>query len=104
VHDDLVAVLVEPGGVTAQDHRQPVGGQSHAAQRPHVMVVQRRRLDRNGGPAGRRLGIRPLPRLKTAQRVFCIDTRGVDGKHDHDPSVMAANLERQAATTLGRAD
>jgi len=99
VHDDLVTVGVDPGRVAAEDHRQPVGGQPDAAQRPHVVMVERGRLDGDRGPAGRRLGIRPLPRLKTAQRVLCIDTRGIDGKHDHDPSVMAADQEERAAIT-----
>ena len=45
VHDDLAAVLVQPGRVAAEDHRQPVGRQADAAKRPDVMVIECGGLD-----------------------------------------------------------
>ncbi len=42
-----------PGAVAAEDHRQPVGRQPDALQRPDVVVVQPGRADRHRRPAGR---------------------------------------------------
>ena len=56
VDDDLVAVLVEAGGVAAEDHRQRLLAQPDAAQRQQVVVVERRGLD--GRPSSTRRGPR----------------------------------------------
>jgi len=40
VDDDRLTVLVVPGGVAAEDHRQAVRWQAGAAERPDVMVVE----------------------------------------------------------------
>jgi hypothetical protein len=40
LHDDRIAVGIGTGGVAAEDHRQRVGGQPDAAQRPEVVVVE----------------------------------------------------------------
>jgi hypothetical protein len=69
VHDDLVAVLVEPGGVAAENHWQRVRPQPDAPQRPQIVVIQRRGADLDGRPpvGNRRLG--PLAHLETRQRL-----------------------------------
>ena len=64
VDDDLVAVAVDAGAVAAEDHRQPVGGQPDALQRPDVVVVQPGRADRHRRPAGRRRGVGALADLQ----------------------------------------
>ena len=81
VDDDLVAVLVEPGGVAAEDHRQPVLGEPDAAQRPQVVVVQRRGLDGHDGPPVGHLGLGALPDPQPAQRVVGVDLLGEHGQH-----------------------
>jgi hypothetical protein len=55
VHDDLVAVRVDPGRVGAQDHRHLLGRQPHPAQAEHVVVVERRGLELDRRPAVRDL-------------------------------------------------
>src|SRR5437588_12611853 len=77
----FVAVLVEAGGVTAQNHREAVPAQADPPQRPKVVVVQRRGLDRDCAPAVRHLGLRALTDLKPAQRILWVDVGRVDGKH-----------------------
>ena len=62
VHDHLVAVGVDAGGVAAEDHRQPVLGQADPAQRPQVVVVERSGADLDGRPA------RPAARVRAARR------------------------------------
>ena len=63
VDDHLVALLVDAGGVAAEDHRQPFRGQSDPLQRPEIVVVERRRPDLDERPAFRaaraRAGLRP---------------------------------------------
>ena len=70
VDDDLVAVRVHPGRVAAEHDRQAVRGDAHPAQRPHVMVVERRRLDPYRHPAVRRRRVGPLAQLQAGQRVI----------------------------------
>ena len=63
VHDDLVAGrLVDAGGVAAEDHRQLLGLDADAAQRPQVVVVQAR------GLAPRRASSRRRARARGARR------------------------------------
>jgi hypothetical protein len=64
VHDHLVAVGVDAGRVAAEDHRQRLLGQPDAAQRPQVVVVERRRAHVDRRPAVRRLGVGPLADLE----------------------------------------
>ena len=86
VHDDLVAVLVDPGGVAAEDHRQRLLAQPDPAQRPQVVVVQRGRLDLDRGPPVGHVGIGTLPDHEAGQRVVGGEGLGVDGEHSTDPS------------------
>ena len=67
---DLRAVLVDARGVAAEDHRQPVVGQSDAAQRPQVVVVERGGADLHRRPARRAPRARGAlrPRARTADR------------------------------------
>ena len=52
--DDLrPRLLVDTGGIAAEDHRQPILRDAHAAQCPQVMVIEARRDDPNGRPSGR---------------------------------------------------
>ena len=69
VDEHLVAVLVDAGAVAAEHHRQAVGGQAHAAQRPHVVVVERGGAQPHGDPAVGHRRVGPLPDLETRQRV-----------------------------------
>ena len=85
VHDDLVAVVVDAGGVAPEDHRQPVRGQPHATQAPQVVVVQARGPHVHPRPAVGHLGLGPLPHLQTAQRVVGGLAGGVDGEHGSHP-------------------
>jgi hypothetical protein len=82
VDDDLAAVRIDSGRVAPEDHRQLVLTQPDASQRPQVVVVERRGLDRDGDPAVRRSGLRPVADLQAGQRVVAGDAGGVGGKHD----------------------
>ncbi len=77
----LVAVLVDAGGVTAEDHRQAVLGQADSAQRPQVVVIERGGPDVDDRPAGLRLGLGAVADLEPAERVIAVDGGGVDGEH-----------------------
>ncbi len=88
VDDDLVAVLVEPGRVAPEDHRQGLLAQAHAAQRPEVVVVQRGGLDGHRGPAVGDLGIGSLPHHQAVERGVGGEGLGVDG--EHAPTLAAA--------------
>jgi hypothetical protein len=81
VHDHLVAVGVDTRRVAAEDHRQAVLRQAHAAQRPQVVVVERGGLDVDHRPAVRRFGIGPLAHLEGAQRVVGVGPGCEDGEH-----------------------
>jgi len=82
VHDDFVAVLVDAGCVTAEDHRQLIGTQPHSAKRPQVMVVEGGRLDRHSRPPLPVDGVGPRPHGQAGQRVVRIDRRGVGREHE----------------------
>ena len=79
--DDLIAVLVDPSGVAAEDHRQSVLRQPDAAQRPQIVVVERGRLHGDRGPARRRLRVGTFRQLQPRDWVVLVDARGVDGEH-----------------------
>ena len=79
--DDLIAVLVDPCGVAAEDHRQSLLRQPDAAQRPQIVVVERGRLHGDRGPALRRLRVGTFRRLQSRDRVVLVDAGGVDGEH-----------------------
>jgi hypothetical protein len=81
VDHHLVSVLVHAGRVAAEDHRQPVLGQADAAQRPQVVVVERRRPHVDHRPPVRRLGLRAFADLERGQRVVGILAGGVGGEH-----------------------
>ena len=80
VDEHLVAVLVEAGGVAAEDHRQRLLAQPDTAQRPEVVVVERRRLHLDRRPAVGDLGVGPLPHHQAAQRVVGGEGLGVHGE------------------------
>ncbi len=81
MHNHLVAVPVDAGGITAQDHRQAVLGQADTLQRPHVVVVERGSPYVDDHPAVGDIWRWALTRLKAGQRVFGVDGVGVDGEH-----------------------
>lgn len=84
VQDDLVAVLVGPGGVAAEDHRQLVLGEADAAQGPEVVVVEGGGPDVDGGPARTRTGSRAFAQLKAVEGVVAVDAGCVGGEHGAD--------------------
>ena len=65
VDDHVVAVLVHPGGVAAEDHGQPLLGKTHSSQGPQIMMVERGGADLHGGPALGRVGIGTLVDAKS---------------------------------------
>src|SRR5207248_9032282 len=81
VDADLVAVFVEARRVAPEDHREAVLRKAHAPQRPQVVVVKRCRLDGDGRPAVRALGLGALPDLEAAQGILAVDRGCVDGEH-----------------------
>jgi hypothetical protein len=93
VDDDLVAVLVEPGGVAPEDHRQRLLLQPHPAQRPEVVVVERGGLDGDRGPPVGDLRIGPFPDHEAGERVVAGGAVGIDGEHAHDPSQARSDVE-----------
>ncbi|MEU7635741.1 hypothetical protein AB0C11_06565 [Streptomyces sp. NPDC039016] len=95
MQDDLVAVLVDAGGVAAEDHRERLLGDPDAAQRPQVVVVEGGGLDVDGGPAGAGDGGRALPQFEAVQRLVAVDAGGVGSKHD--PNVGRGRAPRQRA-------
>src|SRR5439155_5270426 len=96
VHDDLVAVGVHARRVTAEDHRQLVGGQAHAAQRPQVVVVEGAGTYVDHDPVvGRRYGFVELAELQPGQRVVGTDPGGVSGSHSR---TLSPGLGRAAGS------
>ncbi len=81
MHDHLVALLVHAGRVAPEDHRQRLAAQPDAAQRPQVMVVERRGAHLDDREAGRRLGFGLVPDLEPPQRILAIDVYGESGEH-----------------------
>ncbi len=81
VHDDLAPVRCHTRRVGAQDHRQPLRGQADAAQRPQVVVVERRRPHGHRGPVLACLGLRPVADLQAGERVVRVQAGGVGGEH-----------------------
>jgi hypothetical protein len=81
VDDHLVAVLVQAGGVAAEDDGQPILADAHALQRPQVMVVERGGLDGDRRPAvgDGRLGV--LTERQALQRVVGVGLCGGYGEH-----------------------
>jgi len=79
--DDLVAFLVDAGGIAAEDHREAISAQPDAAQRPEVVMVQRRRPYAHRRPARGRLGFRSLADVQAAKGIVGVDIGGVDGEH-----------------------
>jgi hypothetical protein len=52
--DDLrPGLFIDPGCIAAEDHRQPILRDAHAAQCPQVMVIKARCDDPNGRPSRR---------------------------------------------------
>jgi len=84
VHDDLVAVLVDPGRVATEDHRQLVLLQPHPAQAEQIMMVERGRPHADHGPALRHLGVGPLPQLQPVQQVFLVEAHSRDSEHRYE--------------------
>ncbi len=99
--DDLVAVLVDAGGVAAEDHRQGVLAEADAPQRPQVVVVQRRRADLDRGPAALGLRIRALADLEAAERILAIETGGEHGAHGPQSCLTACASARPADARAG---
>jgi hypothetical protein len=95
VDDDLVAILVDAGGVAAEDHRQPVGRQSDPPQRPDVVVVERGCTHGDRRPARADHGLRPLAERQSGQGIVGVETVGVDREHEPDPIQVR---ERRSAT------
>ena len=58
------ALLVEPGGVAAEHDGEPVLGDTHAAQGPDVVMVERGRLHRDRRPPVRGGRLRALAQLE----------------------------------------
>ncbi|MFE7423477.1 hypothetical protein [Rhodococcus sp. NPDC057529] len=79
MHDDLTAILVDARSVAAQDHRELVGPNSDSSQGPQIMVIQRRRFDRDGGPAFARFGFGAFTDDEPRNGVVGIDGIGVCG-------------------------
>ncbi len=79
--DDLVAVVVDARGVAAQGHRQPVGGQAHAAQAPQVVVVEAGRPHVHPSPALGDLGLGAFVDLQGGQGVLRRLPGGVGSEH-----------------------
>ena len=82
VDDHLGAVLVHAGRVAAEDHRQPVLRQPDAAQRPQVVVVERRVARTvtvvHPSPAS---GSGRSPTSRADERVVGVGAGGVGGEH-----------------------
>jgi hypothetical protein len=68
VHDDLTPVH-DARGVGAQHHRQLLGAQTHATQRPQVVVVERGGAHVHHRPVLARHGLGALPDLETRDGV-----------------------------------
>src|SRR5213078_5314859 len=88
------------GRVAAEDHRQPVGGQPHPAQRPQVVVIERAGPHLHRGPLLRCRRSIPLADHQTGERVVRVDRCRVRGAHQRvTPSRTAAACT--AAATAG---
>jgi hypothetical protein len=81
VDDDLVALLVDPRGVAADDHRQLLLLDPDPAQGPQVVVVQAGGLDLHGRPPLGDLRLGPLAHHQAAQRIVGRERLGVHGEH-----------------------
>jgi hypothetical protein len=81
VDDDLGAVVQHAGRVAPERHRQPAGVEPDAAQRPQVVVVQRRRPDVHPHPALGRVGFRDLVDGEARERVLRRLGDALDGEH-----------------------
>jgi hypothetical protein len=81
MHDDLVPLLVDAGGVAPQHHRQPVGGQADALERPQVVVVQRCCAHGDQSPAVGYLRGWPVTDGEAGERVVGGLGRAGDGEH-----------------------
>ena len=79
--DHLIAVGVQSSGITAEDHGQPILAQTDSAQRPQIVMVERRRLAGDGRPAGLRVRFGLLADGQAAERILPIDRGCKDGKH-----------------------
>ena len=75
------AVLVDPGRVAAQDHRQRLLAQPDPAQRPQVVVVERGGPHGDGRPAVGHLRLGALAEHQAGQRVVGRELLGVHGEH-----------------------
>ena len=81
VDDDGAAVLERAGAVAAEDHRELVGLDADAAQRPQVVHVHARRLHVHRHVPGGHLGVGALADHEGLQRVVGVRLSGVDGEH-----------------------
>ena len=98
VDDDLAAVGGDPGGVRAEDHRQLLGAQADAPQRPEVVVVEGGGADVDPHPALRDLGLE-LTDHQPGQRVVSALRCRVDTTHVLHHRPLPTNDARR---TVGR--
>ena len=81
VDDHLGAVVEHPCAVAAQDHRQPIGAQTDALERPEVVVVERGGADMDADPAVAVVGFRLVADRQPRQgRLGRLGHAG-DGQH-----------------------
>src|SRR5205823_8986744 len=81
MHDDLVAVGIGPRRVAAENHRQLLVAQPDTAERPEIVMVERRCAHRNGCPAVTGLRLRLLADLESGNRVVRVEPGRVDREH-----------------------
>src|SRR6185312_6316080 len=102
VHHDLVAVLVEPGGIAAEHDGEPVLGDAHPAECPDVVMVQRGRLYRDRRPPVRAGWLRAVAQFEPGQRIISVNTHSSRSKHAPHPTKPGGRLRSPApARRLG---
>ena len=107
VHDHLVAVGIDTGGVAAEHHRQPVLRDADAAQRPDVVLVERGGPHRDANPTVGRCRVRTRTDDESRERIVSIDRGGVRGEHRRQTLPMRKRRRLcgrwlRAAVGLGR--
>ena len=81
VEDDLGAVVEGARAVAAEDHRELLGLDADAAQRPEVVHVEAGGFDLHTDPAVRYLGFGPLADDERVQRAIGVGFLRVHGEH-----------------------